>query len=508
VRHSLTTRRPEPSGRRAVAALDANARARTILIAGVVHSVDRLNELAQIERTRLRSVVSHAARGTVDVVVMGAASPSSVALEVIGELKRDSRAAVVPVLHLVPDAAACGTCGAEVCLPARASAATLVGVTRTLLRTRRAETPDASADRLLALGRLTGSVVHDFNNLLLVIAGHVELARRLMGDGHPAAVRLFTVMHAVERASALNRQLLSFGRSTKPADVLADLDALVLQLEPTLRRMLGAYVQLEVRTGGGRGLVTADPTQLEQLLLNLVLNARDAMPGGGRLTVETQEAVVAAQPTEATQPVPPGRYVVLAVSDEGMGIDADARSHIFEPFYTTKAPGAGSGLGLASVHRIAQQAGGHVTLDSEPGFGTTFRVHLPWAGARPAIVAAGSSAPPPAGRETVLVADGSDPVRDVTRELLEGLGYTVLVASNAEEALRLARERREPIDVVLADAAMPGLHGGRLDQQLVEARPHTRVLLMAADAASGVAKPFTQDRLARAVRDALDAHRG
>ena len=486
---------------------DASERARTILVAGVVHSIDRLQELAQIERARLRGVVSHAARGTVDAIVMGAATPASVALEVIGELKRHSRAASVPVLHLVPDGAACGACGAEVCLPAGSSVATLQGVTRTLLRARRAESVDESADRLLALGRLAGGIVHDFNNLLLVIAGHVELARRLMGDGHPAAVRLFTVMHAVERASALNRQLLSFGRSSKEPDVLADLDALVLQLEPTLRRLLGDYVRLEVRTGGGRGLVNTDPTQLEQLLLNLVLNARDAMPGGGRLTIETQEAVVTAQGAEPTQ-VPAGRYVVLAVSDEGIGIEADARRHIFEPFYTTKAKGKGSGLGLASVHRIARQAGGHVTLDSEPGLGTTFRVYLPWAGARPAVVASGAEAPAPSGRETVLVAEGCEPVREVTRELLEGLGYTVLVASNADEALRLARERREPIDVVLADAAMPGLRGGRLDQQLVAARPRTRVLLMAADAASGVAKPFTQDRLARAVRDALDAGRG
>ena len=505
MRPSVTTRRPDTAGRRVAAVHETGARARTILLAGVVHSVDRLHELAQIDRTRLRGVVSHAARGTVDVIVMGAASPASVALEVIGELKRHPRAAAVPVLHLVPDGAACGACGAEVCLPAHSPASALLGVTRTLLRVRRAEIVDESEERLLALGRLAGSVVHDSNNLLLVIAGHVELARRLLGDGHPAAVRLFTVLHAVERASALNRQLLSFGRSTKEPEVLADLDALVLQLEPTLRRLLGDYVQLEVRTGGGRGLVNTDPTQLEQLLLNLVLNARDAMPGGGRLTVETQEAVVTAEPA---QQVPPGRYVVLAVSDEGMGIGADTRAHIFEPFFTTKAPGAGSGLGLASVHRIAQQAGGHVALDSEPGFGTTFRVYLPWAGARPVAMTSGPAAPAPSGLETVLVAEGSEPVREVTRELLEGLGYTVLVAANAEEALRLARERQEPIDVVLADAAMPGLRGGRLDEQLVAARPRTRVLLMAADAESGVAKPFTEDRLARAVRDALDAGRG
>jgi signal transduction histidine kinase len=212
MRPSLTTRRPETAGRRVAAVHETSARTRTILLAGVVHSVDRLHELAQIDRTRLRGVVSHAARGTVDVIVMGAASPASVALEVIGELKRHPRAAAVPVLHLVPDAAACGACGAEVCLPAHSPSSALLGVTRTLLRVRRAERVDESEERLLALGRLAGSVVHDSNNLLLVIAGHVELARRLLGDGHPAAVRLFTVLHAVERASALNRQLLSFGR--------------------------------------------------------------------------------------------------------------------------------------------------------------------------------------------------------------------------------------------------------------------------------------------------------
>jgi len=291
----------------------------------------------------------------------------------------------------------------------------------------------------------------------------------------------------------------------QPSGAILDVNVLVTDMEQMLRRSIGEHIELVVTLARKAASVTADRGRMEQVIMNLVFNARDAMPGGGRLTVETQEAVVTAEPA---QPVPPGRYVVLAVSDEGMGIDADARAHIFEPFFTTKAPGAGSGLGLASVHRIAQQAGGHVALDSEPGLGTTFRVYLPWAGARPVAMTSGPAAPAPSGLETVLVAEGSEPVREVTRELLEGLGYTVLAAANAEEALRLARERQEPIDVVLADAAMPGLRGGRLDEQLVAARPRTRVLLMAADAESGVAKPFTEDRLARAIRDALDAGRG
>ena len=517
----LTTRRPDVMGRRAVRGSEARARPCTILVAGVVPSVDRLQELAQIERVRLRGVVSLAERAGADVVVIGATAPPSLALEVIGELKRHPRTAPIPAIHLVAAGAACGACGAEICLPGDAAAATLLGVARMLLRVRSAEAARAPADaapdrdglvaaastaeRLIALGRLAGGVVHDFNNLLLVMVGHVELARRLIGEGHPAAARLATVLHAVERAAALNRQLLAFGRPALSPEPLTDLDAVTTQLAPMLRRLLGEYVRLELRAGSARGLVQADATQVEQLLLNLVLNARDAMPGGGRLSVETQDVQIVGG---SEPPVPPGRYVVLSVSDEGVGIDPAAREHLFEPFFTTKPVGDGAGLGLATVRRVAQQAGGHVSVDSEPGLGTTFRVYLPRAGERREAAPLRSAAPAPTGCETVLVADGSEPARAVTRELLEGLGYAVLTASCAEEALRLARELRDPIDVVLADAAMPGLRGGRLAEQLAAARPRTRVLLMSPDGAGGVAKPFSREGLARAVRDALDVRRG
>jgi signal transduction histidine kinase len=499
------TRRPQSEGRRAARPQESRGRAPTILIAGVVHFVDRLQDVAGIERARLRSVVAHAAREAPDAIVVGTAAPASGATEVIGELKRHEPTRAIPVLHLVPRDKTCGACGAEICLPAEAGASTLVSAVSLLLRVRRAErnggTPETS-QRLIALGRLAGGIAHDFNNLLLVMTGHVELVRRLLGPGHPAAVRLDPVLHAAERAAALTRQLLAFGRSSPAPARVADVGAVLAQLEPMLRRLLGAYVRIEVRAGRGLGLVRVDPAQVEQLLLNLVLNARDAMPGGGRLTIETRDVEVAGG---TAPPAPPGRYVMLAVSDEGVGMDAATRARVFEPFFTTKAAGEGSGLGLATVQQVVEQAGGSVRVDSEPGLGTTFRIYLPCGmeGAEPASLAHDGQAP--SGRETVLVAEGSESVRAITRELLAALGYTVLTASSAEETLRLARERSEPIDLVLADAAMPGLRGGALAEQLAAARPQTPVLLMSSAGEAALPKPFSQELLARAVRDALDA---
>jgi len=515
-RPDRAARQPRPRGLRAAQPRVTGTRTPTILIAGVVHFVDRLQGLAGIERARLRSVVSHAARDAPDAIVVGTASPASGALEVIGELKRHERTGSIPVLHLVPPDTACGACGAEVCLASGVAASTLVSTVRLLLRLRRAErgrdAPEAE-QRLLALGRLAGGVIHDFNNLLLVMTGHVELARRLLGEGHPGAERLVPVLHAAERAAACTRRLLAFGRATPAATPaaapFADLGAVLAELEPMLRRLLGAYVRLDVRAGRGVGPVRADPSQLEQLLLNLILNARDAMPGGGRLTIETQDVEIAG----GTAPqAPPGRYVMLAVSDEGVGMDAHTRERLFEPFFTTKSPGAGSGLGLATVHQVVERAGGTLVVDSEPGLGTTFRVYLPCAAEPAERVPLAHDGPVPQGRETVLVAEGCEPVREITRELLEELGYRVLTASSAEDALRLAREWAAPIDVVLADAAMPGQPGNGLAsglaEQLLALRPRTRVLLVSDTGEADLPKPFSRGRLARVIREALDVQHG
>jgi signal transduction histidine kinase len=386
MKQSLTTRRPETHGRRVVHGRRPQTCESTILVAGVFHSIGRLGEIASIERVPLRDVVAHAPRRRVDLVVIGSSSPPSDALDAIDALKSRAATAAIPVLHLSAGRT-CGRCGAEVCLPLDGPAHAVAGVARALVRVHAAEarasgsaaggrstTLDAASERLLALGRMTGSVVHDSNNLLLVIGSHVELARRLIGAEHPAAERLATVLQAVERAGALNRQLLALGRGAPAPRLLANPDAVLAELEPMLRGLLGDSIRLELRTGAATGLVRADPGQLEQVLLNLVLNARDAMPDGGRLAVETQDVRVEAGGEPG---LPPGRYVVLAVSDDGVGIDAAARERIFEPFFTTKAAGDGSGLGLASVRRVAEQGGGQILVHSEPGLGATFRVFLP-----------------------------------------------------------------------------------------------------------------------------------
>ena len=294
--------------------------------------------------------------------------------------------------------------------------------------------------------------MHDFNNLLLVMTGHVELTRRLLGEGHPGAVRLAPVLHAAERAAALTRQLLTLGRASPAAARCADVGAVLSQLEPMLRRLLGAYLRLEVRAGRALAPVRADPSQVEQLLLNLVLNARDAMPGGGRLTIETQDVEIAG----GTAPqAPPGRHVMIAVSDQGIGMDPETRARAS----SRSSPRSRRARDRAWAWRPSTGRGARrrtVVVDSQPGLGSTFRVYLPCAEERSDRVALAQDGPVPQGRETVLVAEGSEPVREITRELLEELGYRVLTASSAEEALRLAREWAAPIDVVVADAAMPG----------------------------------------------------
>jgi len=281
-------------------------------------------------------------------------------------------------------------------------------------------------------------------------------------------------------------------------------NAVVAQLDGMLQRVIGEDVQIEVRAGAGLGRVEADFAETEQLLLNLALNARDAMPHGGRLVIETKAV---------------GRHVMLAVSDDGMGMDQGTRQRIFEPFFTTKPEGAGSGLGLATVQRIVERQGGRIRVESAPGRGTTFRVYLPCVDP-PAEIARPLAEPSdlPGGRETVLVAEDSDAVREVTRELLEALGYVVMTAARGEEALEVARAHPGPIDLLLADVVMPGMRGASLGEQLLAARPDARVLFMSGygdGVAPGVAgdreavlrKPFDQDRLARAVREALDRGR-
>jgi two-component system cell cycle sensor histidine kinase/response regulator CckA len=520
----------------------------TILVAGIVYHLERFQELGYIQRARWSVVVPGAVRGPADLVVVGAPSGGGGTAALVAELKKDAATAAIPVLHLFPADAPCDGCGADVCLALDAPPATLVGAARSLLDLRRtrqelrrereaassprdpprvasapvvvsASPPDQEAlhraQRLEVLGRLTGGVAHDINNLLGVITGQVEFAIQRLLPGDLVGGRLAQVLPVVERAAGLTRQLLSFAREPVGRPRPVDINTLVGQLERILERAVGDEVKLEVRPGPGLGSVRADPTQLEQVLLNLAFNARDAMPTGGRLTVETHNVDLSDGDVRPVT-IQPGRYVMLSVSDEGMGMDERTLARIFEPFFTTKTDGRGTGLGLATVQGIVKQSGGSIRVDSERGLGTTFRIYFPRIDAPGEAPRADAHAPDvPGGTETVLVAEDSEPVREVTCGLLEALGYRVLAAAHGVEALGLARDHAGPIHLLLSDVVMPKLGGPSLAEQFAELRPETRVLYMSGygeDAFVGgrgrtepalLRKPFSQERLARAVRQAL-----
>ncbi len=373
------------------------------------------------------------------------------------------------------------------------------------------------SQKLEAVGQLAGGIAHDFNNMLGVITGYGELALRQLEPDHPASSRIDQMVKAAERAAGLTRQILAFSRKQVLQPRILDLNAALAELDKMLHRVIGEHVELQVRAAPGLAPVMADPTQIGQVVINLAVNARDAMPKGGQLTIETanvefDEAYAATHP-----PARPGPHVMLAISDTGVGMDAETQRHIFEPFFTTKPAGEGTGLGLATVYGIVKQSGGYIWVYSEPGRGTTFKIYLPRseeAPVAPSVDAAPVEAP--RGHETVLLVEDLESLRGVIREFLEQQGYTLLIASQGEEALALAREYDGPIHLLLTDLVMPKLGGADLARQLGALRPEIRVLYMSGytngvvsrpgvlkGGAALIEKPFTGERLARAVREAL-----
>ncbi|MFT3915597.1 MAG: response regulator [Anaeromyxobacteraceae bacterium] len=370
------------------------------------------------------------------------------------------------------------------------------------------------AQKMEAIGRLAGGVAHDFNNLLTVILTCSSELKAAAARGLAPNVEDVEAIHAAgERARDLTRQLLAFARKQVIAPVALDLGEVVKKAEKLLRRVLGEDVELSVSTVPGVWPVHADPGQLEQVLMNLAVNARDAMPGGGRLAIAVRN--VEAHEADARQRH--GAWVALAVRDTGTGMAPEVKEHLFEPFFTTKGPGAGTGLGLATVYGIVDQAGGHISVDSTPGRGTTFEIRFPRTGSpTPAPVAENPLANPRRGTETVLVVEDDALVRSLTVRVLRGAGYQVLVASQGQEAIELARGGR--LDLVVTDVVLPGVGGRDVAQALRSARPGLPVLYVSgytADAiatrgvlAPGVeflAKPFTARALLERVRAILDA---
>jgi PAS domain S-box-containing protein len=404
----------------------------------------------------------------------------------------------------------------------------LVGAVHDITERQAAEEREAHTETMLrqsqkleGIGHLAGGVAHDFNNILGVILGYGELMRHQIAEGHPARPRLDLVIQAAQRAAGLTRQLLAFSRKQVMQPKLLDLGVMVGELRRMLERVVGEDLEIVVESAEGLGAVLADPTQIEQVIMNLVVNARDAMPRGGFLTLETANVDFDHAYASTHPPAQAGSFVMLAVSDTGVGMDAETQRRMFEPFFTTKPQGEGTGLGLATVYGIVKQMGGYVWVYSEVGRGTTFKIYLPRvaeaATSAPAPVAA---TPLPGGHETVLVVEDTESLRDLVRELLEDQGYTVLCANDGEEALALAGNRGVAIDLLLTDVVMPKLSGGDLVRQLRVLRPEIRVLYMSgytegavtrqgvpSDAGSLLEKPFTGQQLATAVRRVLDRAR-
>ena len=369
------------------------------------------------------------------------------------------------------------------------------------------------SQKLEAVGTLAGGVAHDFNNLLTVISGYTQLAVMRTGKDSPAAEDLRQVVAAADHAGVLTQQLLAFSRKQVMQPRVLDLGDAVAGVEGMLRRLIGAHITLVVDHDGQPMRVKADPGQLEQVLMNLAVNARDAMHdgGGGTLTISLGNGAL---PNGAPA-------VTLVVRDTGTGMPAAVRDRIFEPFFTTKAPGKGTGLGLATVYGIVAQSGGVIAVDSEPGIGTAFTIALPAVGdAAPAeSTLARDTSAPPRGTETVLLVEDTDAVRALAARALESCGYTVLAARSGVEALDLARQHGGAVDLLLTDVVMPGISGPQLAERLAAERPNLCVMYMSGYADDAILqfeldpgtaflrKPFTPSILARAVREAVDTHR-
>jgi PAS domain S-box-containing protein len=373
------------------------------------------------------------------------------------------------------------------------------------------------SQKLEAVGRLAGGVAHDFNNLLGVITGYADLAVRQLEPAHPAYSRIEQVRKAADRAAELTRRLLAFSRRQVLQPKVVDLGLLVADLQSMLERVLGEDVVLTARRHAGQSAARVDPGQIEQAIMNLAINARDAMPAGGTLTLEVENVDLDEKAAAVLGAVAPGPYVALSVSDTGLGMDAATQARIFEPFFTTKPTGEGTGLGLAMVYGIVKQSGGTIEVKSDVGQGTSFWIYLPRiqeAATQPMEAKVGGATK---GKETLLVVEDQDALREVLVESLESFGYTVLSADGADAAMAVAAAHPGTIDLLLTDVVMPGTGGRALAAHLLAERPGIKVLYMSGYTSDVlgrqgildhglelIEKPFTTDKLARKLRELID----
>jgi PAS domain S-box-containing protein len=377
------------------------------------------------------------------------------------------------------------------------------------------------SQKMEAIGRLAGGIAHDFNNLLMVISGYSEFLLERLGPDPALRGPAKEISTAAERATSLTRQLLAFSRKQMLAPKVLDLNAVVTENLKMLTRLIGEDIDLVMIPGPELGAVKADPGQIEQVILNLAVNARDAMPHGGRLTIETSNVALDEAYARLHAPVQPGDYTMLAITDTGVGMDGDTQSHIFEPFFTTKGT-KGTGLGLSTVYGIVKQSGGYIWVYSEPSKGTSFKIYMPHvtveevaAVEQPAAAAA--AAPAEAPRETVLVVEDEVNLRRLTHQFLENQGYTVLEAADGAAAVQICVAHQGTIHLLLTDVIMPGMNGRELAQRVSEIRPNMKVLYMSGYTENAIGhngtldagitllqKPFTLHALKAKVREVLD----
>ena len=373
------------------------------------------------------------------------------------------------------------------------------------------------AQKMEAVGQLAGGLAHDFNNLLGVILGYCEMLRERDDLAEPSREMIGNIIDAGNSAKNLTRDLLAFSRRQVVQPVVMDLNAAIDRIHPMLERLIGDDIHLERVFSKDLGTITADPNHIEQVLMNLAINSRDAMPKGGTITFETANVEIDQAYAQQHIPLTPGRYVMLSVRDTGMGMDLETQGHIFDPFFTTKDFGKGTGLGLSTVFGVIKQSGGTIGVYSEPGRGTAFKIHFPRCDEEPVATVAVPGQPLRGGRETILLVDDAIQLRILTKLILEQCGYTVLDSGDPAEALQIAANHSGPLPLLITDVVMPGFNGLVLAERLAVDRPETRVLYTSGYADDAVTqhrilgsnsgfleKPFTRDDLVRKVRKLLD----